>query len=497
MNRCLVARAMGAAAGGLLGSAFLPMAVAIADDYAIVPDPASIEEVTGIYGTGYFAVPELPQVVEGSQLFDIDDTTVGTLTSPDVVGTFDADEATVAGSYGNEELLVTSDVSGTAGTAAGDVPPVGSVIDTESFGPFGSGLYSALASPTPGGDVISDTLITPSGDFSGPDMSFDAAAGLATDSLATAPVPFVGGYDFVPDPGSPEEVTAINGLPPVGLVVQGDAALDVVNTADGTATSPDVVGTFDADKVATHDALGDHSEALLVTSDVSGTPGTAVGDVPPVDSVYNIIYIGDTGVASVYSELPTASGGDVISDTLITPIGDFTLPTDFNAAEALAPFPAVAVGDDYDIVADPSSTEEFTGINGNPPGAVAVQGYQLFDVDHTTGTATSPNVVGTFDADVTTTVNRAGDQSETLLATADVSGTPGTAAGDVPLPGSVIDTYTFGDSGLENIYSDLASTTPGGMDVISDTLVTPIGDLTIPLHVELFANLAADMFAIF
>jgi hypothetical protein len=42
MNRCLIARAMGAAAGGLLGSALLPMAVAFADDYAIVPDPSSM-----------------------------------------------------------------------------------------------------------------------------------------------------------------------------------------------------------------------------------------------------------------------------------------------------------------------------------------------------------------------------------------------------------------------------------------------------------------------
>ncbi len=495
MNRCLIAHAMGAAAGGLLAFALLPMAVAFADEYAIAPDPSSIEEVTGIYGSEKVAVPELPRAVEGSQLFDIDDTTVGSSSSPDVVGTFYADEATVAGSDGNEEILVTSDVSGTVGTAAGDVPPVGSVIDTESFGPFGSELYSALASPTPGADLISETLITPIGDFSLPDVSFDAAAGLATDSLATAPVPFVGAYNIVPDPAFPEQVTEINGLLPAGMIVQGDAVLDVVNP-DGTTTSPDVLGTFDADKVATHDALGNHSEALLVTSDVSGTPGTAAGDVPPVDSVYNIFYLGDSGVESVYSDLPTASGGDVISDTLITPIGDFTVPTDFNAAEALAPFPAVAVGDDYDIVADPASTEEFTGINGNPPIAVAVQGYQLFDVDHSTGTATSPDLVGTFDADVTTTVNHVGSQSETLLVTSDVSGTPGTAAGDVPLPGSVIDTSTFGDSGLENIYSDLASTTPG-TDVISDTLVTPIGDLTIPLHVDLFANLAADMFAIF
>ena len=494
MNRCLIARAMGAAAGGLLGSALLPMAVAFADDYAIVPDPSSVEEVTGIYGSGFFGVPQLPHAVDGTQLFDIDDTTVGTSANPDVVGTFEADEASVAGSLGNEELLVTSDVSGTVGTAAGDVPAVGSVISTESLGPLGSELYSALAAP--GGDVISDTLITPFGDFSRPDVSFDAAAGLATDSLATVPVPFVGAYDFVPDPASPEAITAINGISHGGVIVQGDAVLDLVNTADGTTTDPDVVGTFDAVKGATHDAFGDHSEALLVTSDVSGTPGTAAGDVPPVDSIYNILYLGHSGVESVYSDLPTASGGNVISETLITPTGNFTVPIDFNADEALAPFSAVPVGQDYDVVADPSSAEVFTGINGNPPGAVAVQGAQLFDIDHMTGTASSPDVVGTFDADVTTTVAKTGDQSETLLVTSDVSGTPGTAAGDVPLPGSVIDTSTFGDSGLENIYSDLATTTPG-TDVISDTLVTPIGDLTIPLHVDLFANLAADIFAIF
>ena len=35
--------------------------------------------------------------------------------------------------------------------------------------------------------MISDTLVTPIGDFSLPDPSFDGAAGLATDSLATAP----------------------------------------------------------------------------------------------------------------------------------------------------------------------------------------------------------------------------------------------------------------------------------------------------------------------
>ena len=67
--------------------------------------------------------------------------------SPDVVGTFYADEATVAGSDGNEELLVTSDVSGTAGTAAGDVPPVGSVIDTYILWSIAARRTSTLRSP--------------------------------------------------------------------------------------------------------------------------------------------------------------------------------------------------------------------------------------------------------------------------------------------------------------------------------------------------------------
>ena len=49
-----------------------------------------------------------------------------------MVGTFDADESTTSGIFfgdTNAELLVTSRrVTGTVGTAAGDVPPVGSVL---------------------------------------------------------------------------------------------------------------------------------------------------------------------------------------------------------------------------------------------------------------------------------------------------------------------------------------------------------------------------------
>ena len=74
------------------------------------------------------------------------------------------------------------------------------------------------------------------------------------------------------------------------------------------------------------------------------------------------------------------------------------------------------------------------------------------------------------------------------------TGTTGTAVGDVPTIGSVIETTTFGDSGFGNVYFDLASATPGG-DVISDTVLTPFGDFTIPSSLDAAAGLAVDMFA--
>ena len=59
---------------------------------------------------------------------------------------------------------------------------------------------------------------------------------------------------------------------------------------------------------------------------------------------------------------------------------------------------------------------------------------------------------------------------------------------DAPV-GSVFETVTFGDSGVENIYADIASTTAGG-DVITDTLVTPLGDLPVSFTLDASAGLA-------
>jgi hypothetical protein len=459
MNRRRIARTLGAAAGGLLGTAFLPVAFAFADD--TVFDPASTETITGLYGINT-APPAVDLSIQGSQEFDVGS-----------AGTFHADESTATDLLGdtNQELLVTSDGSdSTVGTAAGDVPPVGSVIDTYTLGGDSgfANIYSDLASTTPGGaDVISDTLVTPFGDINIP-VTLDAAAGLAAN---------------LTDPGSTADVVAISGLPPLDVAVQFQPT-DLDQTPIGS-----VAGTFDADETTTTDAFGFSTEALLVTS-TSDPTGTAAGDVPPVGSVFNTITFGDTGFENIYSDLAsTTPGGDVVSDTLVTPFGDIALPVPFDAvAIPAANAASVPLADGSDIV--PLSSEELDGINGVPPIDAAIQGNQQFDVDNSTGT-----VAGTFDADVSTASDASGDIDESILVTADAPGsTAGTAAGDVPAVGSVLDIYNLDNSGFDIIYSDLVSTTPGGADVVSDTLVTPFADFTIPLTWDVAAGLAGDSF---
>jgi hypothetical protein len=445
----------------------LPAAAAFADAYDIVADPNSTELVSTYYGL-YTALPALDASALGYQTFDVDDTTLGT-----VVGKFEGYEATTSGVFfkgTSEEILVTSDVSGTTGTAAGDVPPVGSVLATFMFGHSGFGdIYSALTS-TSGADTVSETFVTPFGDYTTP-LVFDAAA-IPIAELATL---VTQDYGFVPV--SDNDVTAISGIPPFAVAEPGPQEFA---TADGT---------FDAETVKTWDFAGNATEAILVTS-TTGPTGTAAGEVPPVGSVFNIITFDLPGYQLVYSDLTPATpgGANTLTETLVTPSGDYNIPETYDASALVAADGAtVPLGDDYEIA--PASTEVLSGINGVPPLDVVIQGYQQFDVDNTVlGTA-----VGTFNADVSAALDSYGDVDRTILVTSDLSGTAGTAAADVPPVGSVFDTFTFGDSGFENIYIDLASTTAAG-DVISDTLVTPFGDFTIPATLDLSAALAGVTF---
>ena len=151
--------------------------------------------------------------VQGTQEFDVLNS-AGT-----VIGTFDGDVTTTTDLAGTttEAVLVTSDGStGTVGTAAGDIPAVGSVFNIIDYqdGAYPE-VYSDLVSPTGGADVISAIDKTYFGTFNIP-TAFDAVAA-ESDHAA---IPFDGGGDITPV-GS-ETLTGINGLPPADVAIQGN-----------------------------------------------------------------------------------------------------------------------------------------------------------------------------------------------------------------------------------------------------------------------------------
>ena len=445
-----ITRTLGAAAGGLLGVAFLPAAVALADDWDIVAAPDSTETVTGIYGDGfadfYLVSPAVQGSIQGNQEFAYTDTTTG-----DTGEFFGLESSSPDGSY--QEVYVLADPSGS------DAPSVGSVFDTTTAGPF-TNVYADLVSATGGPDTITDTLETPFGDYNIP-ITFDAADFRIADADGVTI-----GYGTVIDPVGSQAINAITGISPIDVALQGTQYFDVDNS-----TNP----AFYAVDTTTADILSTYTEAVLVTKDLEGTVGTTALDTPAVGSIVNTIGAGD--IELVYSELLGTNGGpDLITDWLYTPFGNFEIPTTFEAAQAEDTAAIDLPGGDH---LTPLGTLDFTGVNGLPPVDVGVQGTQDFEF------ANAGGATGQFTADVTNTLDVFDDSTETVLVTSNT---------DPAAPiGSVFETVTWGDTGFENVYTAIVSAT-GGADTITDTLVTPLGDFPLPNMFDAALGLAADMF---
>lgn len=439
------ARILGAAAGGLLGVVFMPAAAAFADNYTI--DPTGTETITGIFGYGYDGVdtasPATPGSIQGHQGFTYTDTSSGE------TGTLNGFESNATDSFGdtNQEVLVTSS-SGT------DAPPVGSVLDTYTLGDSGyANIYSAI--PTGGGNYeITDTVVTPAGDYTLP-TTFNAADLTAADAGGET----IGNGDVI-DPVGSQVIDAITGIAPLAMA---DDGTQVFNVEDA---SGQVIGSFSAEDTITGDFFGSYTEAVLVTKDL----GTVAND-PGVGSIFNTMYY--LGSESVYSDVTSASG-NTITDTLVTPFGNFDIPTTFDAAQVETTSAIDLPSGDH---LDPSSALAYTGVNGLPPVDAAVQGTQTFDYTNADG------ATGSFGADVTNTLDEFGNSTETVLVT---SGSDP----DAPI-GSVFETVTFGDTGIENFYSDIPSASGG--DMISDILQTPLGDLTVPITSDAIADVVTDL----
>lgn len=176
MNTRRVSLAVAAASGGLLTATLLTTAVAVADDYEVLPG-------SEVFPESQVGMAPSFDAISGLQVFDEIDTTTSTSTNYDVVGQYAAQVSEIyLGSTSapfNEEAVVLAAQGSTGGSAAdGDVPQVTSVLDVTNFGGGFENVYSDLAlEGTAGTNVITDTFDTPFGDFNIP-TDYDATATL-------------------------------------------------------------------------------------------------------------------------------------------------------------------------------------------------------------------------------------------------------------------------------------------------------------------------------
>jgi hypothetical protein len=431
---------------------------------------SSTEEITSFYGN-WTNFPGGPTTVQGRQTFDVVNPETGVN-----VGSFDALVSSGSPLFlgtKSVQLLVISPDGPQSGTDPGDIPPYGSIIATQTFGPFGFG-WSYSAMPTDSGtDVVSFKLLTPFGNIPIP-LKFDAAEGIADHTRDNTPIDLGNGYSIAPADPDGETYTAITGALPLFSAIQGYQTFNVYDS-NGVA-----VGSFEGVFTPTADIAGGSTEAILVTKVNNGTVGINPGDVPPVGSVYNVFNVELVGSKRtfLYSSLPSSSG-DVISflnfqSGKVTNVGTFP----FTLLNASAPpqverLPIPGGGSFY-----PISSLQPSGVNGLPPREMQEQGYQQFGVYDSAG-----NQTGSFDADVASQWDLLGTYSQALLVTKVTNGTAGTNAGDVPPVGSVIEYVYFGNTGFGTYYAAMPS--PSG-DVTTFKLLTPL------INIPLFTNYNAS-----
>ena len=145
---------LAAIAGGLLVAAFLPMAVAVADEYDFTPQPHTFEP-TQVEG-----YPPLDNVVTGTESWGVSDATTGTaLPGPLLSG---VDTETTIGSFTNDDFIGQGTIL--LATNTDIVAPSGTQVDLANFG---DGFENEWIDVPSGGTNpgISDLLITPFGDF--------------------------------------------------------------------------------------------------------------------------------------------------------------------------------------------------------------------------------------------------------------------------------------------------------------------------------------------
>lgn len=171
----------------------------------------------------------------------------------------------------------------------------------------------------------------------------------------------------------------------------------------------------------------------------------------------------------------------------MTPFGDVNVATSFDAATALPaaeftfPTGSAALAN-YSYMPDSDNPEDFTSISGQALVDQTVSGTQVYDVTDPTGA-----IAGQFDGVSTHEIDALGLSNEEILVTTNTTGDTST---DDPTVGFF---GTLSGYGYENVYSDVVGTDGAG-NTVTDTLVTPFGDLNIPISFDATTALTAAEF---
>ncbi|UVO14019.1 hypothetical protein NM962_08190 [Mycobacterium sp. SVM_VP21] len=445
------------------------------------------------------------------------------------LGSIDAGETvTNLAGFTNTQFTVNDAFPPSGGTAA-DLPAVGSVYDSFNLGNGYYNVYSAVPGASGGADTVTDTLVTPYGnvnldslfggiDAAAPLQPGDAFTGLA-DSAVAKDAFTIGGYTLDPTMAAGGEgfdpIASNAGAAPLldigGLTlgqnpaVPGDS-LDAQSFTvyDGTGSGATDVGTISTGEEVVS-LFGLTNTELFVTGSTAASGDTAAqaADLPATGTVLDSLNLGN-GFENVYTATPGSSG--TVTDTLVTPYGNVNLDSLFGSNNVANPIDPSAAFTGLETAGITGAPDAFTiggttfdptlaaggegfdpvyQVVGAPPllnlggGVLQLPGFpvplasQAFNVYDGTGTsATEVGNIGTTES-VTNLLGLTNTEFTVTTATA-ASGADGT---DLPTVGTVYDVFNLGN-GIENIYTAIPGIN-GAADTVTDTLVTPSGDINL------------------
>lgn len=277
----------------------------------------------------------------------------GDITGNDVLVSLLPSDVSLAGSgITNDEVAsVLNNIS------LADLPALGTVYSVTDLGGGFANVYQAVPGTDGDAATITNTLVTPFGNFEVP-TSFDATAPLdpaaplgalaaTSDSAALSDNAFTIG-DTIFDPGSAGFSTdnsyPLFGIAPL-LQISGVNALGAfLPTQDGISVYDDSGATLGTVSFGENmsNILGIETTQFTVTSvdAASGLTDAQLADLPTLGTVYSVTDLG--WFTNVYEAIPNADGTAAasITDTLITPFGNIDLSGMFSMFDAIAPLDA-------------------------------------------------------------------------------------------------------------------------------------------------------------